>query len=73
MSHIALDSVLSQAQQLSVQDRLQLMQQLAASLQLELAPKSDWHSFLQQTYGSLADDPIERWDQGEYEEREPIE
>jgi len=30
----------------------------------------DWHAFIAQTYGCLADDPIERGDQGEYEIRE---
>ena len=30
----------------------------------------DWHAFIAQTYGSLADDPIERGDQGRYEIRE---
>ena len=34
---------------------------------------SDWHSFVEQTYGSLADDPIERGDQGQFEVREVIE
>ena len=34
---------------------------------------SDWHSFIEQTYGSLADDPIERGEQGQFEVREVIE
>ena len=34
---------------------------------------SDWHGFIEQTYGSLADDPIERGDQGQFEVREVIE
>ncbi len=25
---------------------------------------SDWHQFIEETYGSLADDPIERGEQG---------
>jgi len=37
------------------------------------AQLSDWHSFIEQTYGSLADDPIERGDQGQFEVREVIE
>jgi hypothetical protein len=36
-------------------------------------PLSSWPSFIEQTYGSLADDPIERGDQGQYEVREAIE
>ena len=31
-----------------------------------------WRAFITQTAGSLADDPIERPAQGEYEQREPI-
>ncbi len=34
---------------------------------------SDWHTFIEQTYGSLADDPLERGDQGQFEAREVIE
>ena len=32
----------------------------------------DWHDFIQLTYGCLANDPIERGDQGNYEIREVI-
>ena len=32
-----------------------------------------WHHFIEQTFGCLADDPIERGEQGEYEIREAIE
>ena len=31
-----------------------------------------WEEFIQTTYGCLADDPIERGDQGQYEVREGI-
>lgn len=30
---------------------------------------SAWHEFVAETYGCLADDPIERGDQGWYEDR----
>jgi hypothetical protein len=33
----------------------------------------EWHDFINMTYGCLADDPITRYPQGEYEEREEIE
>jgi hypothetical protein len=33
----------------------------------------EWHDFINRTYGCLADDPIIRYPQDEYEEREPIE
>ncbi|WP_414530256.1 hypothetical protein [Nodularia chucula] len=35
--------------------------------------KIEWHDFINMTYGCLADDPIIRHPQGEYEERETIE
>jgi hypothetical protein len=73
MIETTLETVLAQAQRLSPQDRLRLMERLAATLQTELQPKTDWHTFLRETYGILKDDPIQRYEQGEYEEREPIE
>ncbi len=33
----------------------------------------EWRAFITRTAGSLADDPIERPAQGDYEQREPIE
>ena len=35
-------------------------------------PADDWSAFVQATYGSLADDPIERGTQGSYELREAL-
>jgi hypothetical protein len=35
--------------------------------------RAEWLAFLDATYGSLADDPIERPSQGEYEVRDEIE
>lgn len=34
---------------------------------------SEWRAFITRTAGSLADDPIERPAQGEYEQRESVE
>ncbi len=33
----------------------------------------EWHDFIEKTYGCLADDPITRYSQGEYTEREVLE
>ena len=33
---------------------------------------ADWHTFIQQTYGALSDDPIERPEQGSFEIREAL-
>lgn len=35
--------------------------------------KGDWRKFIAETYGCLADDPIERGDQGKFESRLEIE
>lgn len=35
--------------------------------------ESDWHKFVHEMYGSLRDSDLRRWEQGEYEEREPLE
>ena len=37
-----------------------------------LSKDEEWQSFIEKTYGCLADDPIERGDQGEFEIREEI-
>ena len=40
---------------------------------LEIINKqSEWHNFIQETYGCLADAPIERGEQGKYKVREAI-
>ncbi len=36
-------------------------------------PDPEWLAFVNETYGCLADDPIERGEQGTYEVRESIE
>jgi hypothetical protein len=44
---------------------------------LATVPEKDqdrlWQTFIQDTYGSFADDQMKRGDQGRYEAREPIE
>jgi len=40
--------------------------------EVEIPDRMEWHRFIEQTYGSLADDPIERGEQGQYETRETI-
>ncbi|MBX3085819.1 MAG: addiction module protein [Anaerolineae bacterium] len=56
-----LEMVLEQAQRLSPQDRLRLVERLAASLQTEISTApTDWHQALREAYAILKDDPIER-------------
>jgi hypothetical protein len=76
MNMTKLDELIYEAEQLPAAEKWRLVKQLLRSLEEEQHTKpasSDWHEFLRETYGSLRDTPIERWDQGEYEEREPFE
>jgi hypothetical protein len=71
------DELIHEAEQLPVAEKWRLVNQLLRSLetaqQMPSAPTIDWHEFLRETYGSLRDTPIKRWEQGDYEEREPLE
>jgi hypothetical protein len=62
------------AEQLSVAEKWRLVKQLLRSLETKQtrSAASDWKTFLQETYGSLRETPIQRWPQGDYEEREPL-
>jgi hypothetical protein len=71
-----LEELLHEVEQLSAAEKWRLVKQLLHSLEAQQQPepeKTDWHTFLRETYGSLRDTPIQRWPQGEYEEREPLE
>lgn len=62
---------------LSTYDKVRLLEDLSEALKQELAEdyyqRMPWEEFVARTAGSLADDPIQRWPQGDYEEREPVE
>jgi hypothetical protein len=69
-----LDELIHEVEGLPVTEKWELVRYLLRSLEREQSPmQQDWHEFLHETYGVLRDTPIERWDQGEYEEREPLE
>ena len=74
---IAYPDVVQLADQLPTAEKARLIEHLSAALRRELEsaprPQEDWHEFLRSTYGSLRDTPLQRLDQGEYEEREPLE
>lgn len=76
MSVVTLDEVSALALQLSPLEQAQLMEHLAAALRDMLSnntPKrQDWLQFIEETAGSLANDPIERGDQGTLEIRDEI-
>lgn len=71
------EQLATQIEQLSVQDKLRLMERLTLALQRDLEVEAfrrmPWDEFIERTAGILADDPIRRWPQGDYEEREPLE
>lgn len=70
---MTVEELVRQAEQLTFQEQLRLLKSLADMLQTQAAPpKLDWHTFVDATYGILADDPIERGPQGEYEERDAL-
>ncbi|MBN1562285.1 MAG: hypothetical protein JXA10_00480 [Anaerolineae bacterium] len=71
-----LNELLHEVEQLPINEKWQLVNSILRSLeQAQTAPPiaSDWQQFLRETYGSLRDTPLQRWDQGDYEEREPFE
>lgn len=73
---MTINELLHEVERLPAEEKWQLVRHVLRSLEHEQttpSPQQDWHTFLRATYGILADDPIQRWDQGEYEEREPFE
>jgi hypothetical protein len=71
------DTTVELANQLSIYDKVRLMEHLSELLRQDMETEAykrmPWHEFIERTAGSLADDPVQRWPQGEYEEREPLE
>jgi len=73
---MTLDELLEEVERLPAADKWQLVKHVLRSLeqaQTVVPSESDWHQFLRDTYGSLRDTPIQRWPQGDYEAREPLE
>ena len=48
------------------------IQSLPGNGDLKRPDRPDWHTFINQTYGSCAGLGLERHQQGEYEHRDPI-
>ena len=72
---MTLDELLQEVERLPATEKWRLVKHVLRSLEQDqnVSPVSDWHKFLRETYGSLRDTPIQRWDQGDYEERELLE
>jgi hypothetical protein len=71
----AVDELIVEVDRLPASDKWQLVRYLLGTLEQEqTVPTSltDYHEFLRKTYGSLRDTPIERYAQGEYDERESV-
>lgn len=67
-------TLLHKIEQLPQAEKWQLVKIVLQSLEQEqaIAPvQPDWLQFLHDTYGSLRNAPIERWPQGDYEDRSP--
>ncbi|MBX3066635.1 MAG: hypothetical protein KF726_26885 [Anaerolineae bacterium] len=68
--------LIEEVDRLPAADKWQLVKHVLDTLEQEQTvptPTSNYHDFLRETYGVLRDAPIERWEQGNYEEREPLE
>ncbi|MEP7284812.1 MAG: hypothetical protein ABI947_03470 [Chloroflexota bacterium] len=73
---LTIHELIEEVDRLPAVDKWQLVKHMLDTLeQVQIAPAStaDYHQFLQETYGVLRDTPIERWEQGKYEERESLE
>jgi hypothetical protein len=77
-----LEQVLTQAQALSALDKVRLMERLFASIErdmealdspeMEAERLREWRVTVERTAGALADDPLERPPQGDYELRDDV-
>jgi len=62
---LRMKDLIEEVERLPTAEKWQLVKLVLRSLENEqnIPPaSSDWHEFLQTTYGSLRDTPIERWD-----------
>ncbi len=77
-----LEQVFEQAEALSSLDKVRLAERLFASIERDMLASPnveseaerirEWKATVERTAGALADDPIERAPQGEYERRDDI-
>lgn len=71
---MTIDNLVDEIDQLPASDKWRLVNHILRSLEQEqLKLESNWKQSLRETYGILADDPIERPSQLLLEEREPLE
>lgn len=73
---LTIHELIEEVDRLPTADKWQLIKHVLDTLEQEQSTPtlaSDYHNFLRETYGVLRDTPIERDEQGAYEEREPLE
>ena len=72
---MSLQNLLDEVERLPTAEKWQLVRHLLDDLEAEkkAVSREGWANFVNRMYGALADDPIQRYEQGEYEEREPLE
>lgn len=72
---MTITDLLQEIDHLPTDEKLQLVQHILDSLEIQQHQSQDrteWHQFVRETYGALRDTPIQRWEQGNYEERESL-
>jgi len=70
---LTLHELLEEVDRLSASEKWQVVKHIVNMLEQEhitQPTRVDYHHFLRETYGVLRNTPIERWDQGEYEDRD---
>ncbi|MDZ4768181.1 MAG: hypothetical protein SGJ24_03565 [Chloroflexota bacterium] len=74
---IAYQHIAELADQLPLVEKARLIEHLSAALrqdlEVEAYKRMNWHEFIDRTAGILAETPIQRWEQGQNEVREPLE
>ena len=72
---LTINELLHEVEKLPTAEKWQFFKRMVMLLEHETQKPqpSDYHEFLRQTYGSLRDTPIQRYDQGDYEKRERLE
>ena len=71
---MTIQELLQEVDHLPATDKWRLVKHvLDTREQLRTPPPSDYHAFLRESYGARRDAPIQRWPQGDYEKREPLE
>ena len=72
LSKVGSDGVLRLNLPLSTADAGQDVRVIVEPAPRPAMTQDEWHAFIDRTAGSITDPAFRRWDQGEYEERDPL-